>query len=188
MKCMIRHPALVLSLAAVLWISSAGCGQFISNQTAERTGNIGVQFINSTPYRASFSFGTYDALDETPGPVALEQLRLDPNQTSAAVTLPCRRNMTVGTEEFVKRVLATKADQLAADFDPEAFSDKVNFSAADAGTPGSGLPTEGTANGFERLLGVDYGCADLLIFTFVEDGAAPGGFRIDYQVLVDDRQ
>jgi hypothetical protein len=84
-------------------------------------------------------------------------------------------------------VIETEADLSADEFVPEAFDTVVHFSSAPAGSTGEGLPTQGTAEGIERLLGVDYSCEDQLVFTFVQDPDAPGGFRIDYQVIVDTR-
>lgn len=179
-----------LGLAALAVTIGGSCtGTLFDNQTAVRRGTIAVQFINSTPFRASFSFGTYDQLDRNPpGQVTLEQLRLDGNATSDIVDVPCRRLMAIGTQAYVDRVVATKTDQNTPGFDAEAFSTDVNFSSAAADSPGAGLPTQGTADGIERLLGVDFSCSDLLIYTFVEDPNAVGGFRIDFQVIVDTRE
>ena len=49
------------------------------------------------------------------------------------------------------------------------------------------LATAGTAEGIEVRLGVDYACGDQLIFTFVEDAEANGGFRIEYSLLRTER-
>lgn len=163
-----------------------GCTKtLLLNLTKERTGNITVVFVNDTPYTASFSYGTWDAWDKTPGTVNMQQLRLAARTTSDAGTLPCARNMSIGTPEFIARAIATKADESVTDFDPDAFTEVVNFSSGDEGTGTGGLATEGTAAGIEKLLGADYSCADQLIFTFVQDPDAPGGFRIDFEVILD---
>jgi hypothetical protein len=147
-----------------------------------------MQFINNTRYRAAFSFGTWDASDRTPGPVTLQQLRVPANTSSTAATVPCRRNAAVGTKNFVDRVVATKTDQTTTTFDPDSFDKVVHFSAAASDSDAAALPTAGTALGVEKLLGVDYSCADLLIFTFWEDPDAEGGFRVDYEVVLDQVQ
>lgn len=163
-----------------------GCtGELISNLTEERAGNVSVQFINNTDFRASFSFGTYDALDrDPPGAVTLEQLRVEAGASTAPDTLTCRRDTTIGTDEFVERVLATDADEVG-DFDADAFNALVHFSDAPIDSDAAALPTIGTADGRRTRLGVDYTCGDLLIFTFNADDAAPGGFRIDLVVVPD---
>lgn len=173
-----------LMTAALL--AAGGCPSGLAQYlVAERTGNISIQFVNNTPFRASFSYGTWDELDRNPpGTVTLLQLRLAANSSSTVSTAPCRRNMAVGTQPFVDRVLATKADE-TTNFDPDAFGTVVNFSSAAANSTAAALPTEGTAAGREVLIGRDYSCADRLIFTFVQDSAAPGGFRIDYEVIKD---
>ncbi len=170
---------------AAMWGGGGCTAENYLNLTKERQGNVTFLFINNTGYNAAFSFGTYDAYDKTPGTANFEQLRLNAHTTSAAVSVPCFRNAAVGTEDFINRVLATDANDIDG-FDPDAFDTVVRFSDAPAGSDASGLPTAGTANGIERLLGVDYSCADQLIFTFNEDPDAPGGFRIDFEVIADD--
>ncbi len=178
----------MLAVAAAGFFSSVlgGCiGTIGRNQLAERTGNVTVVFINNTPYQAAFSYGSYDAWDRTPGAVNFEQLTVPANTSSEAATLPCTRNVAIGTDDFVARVIATKADEAAPAFDPDAFDTTVHFSSAPAGSAAASLPTAGSALGVEKLLGVDYSCEDRLIFTFVEDPDAAGGFRIDYEVILD---
>ncbi len=174
-----------LGLATVLVLQVSCTGDFVANQTEERSGNVSVQFINSTPFRASFSFGSYDSLDrDPPGPVTLMQSRLEGLTNSAPVQLTCRRDVSIGTDEFLQRVLDTNADN-TANFDAEAFSSMVNFSSAASDSDAAALPTEGTALGRNVRLGVDYTCGDLLIFTFTQDAVRPGGFRIDFSVVPD---
>jgi len=165
-----------------------GCiGEVGQNLTKERTGNITMVFINNTPYRAVFSFGTWDEWDRTPGAVTMQQLGVDAYTSTGPATLPCRRNAAIGTQDFVDRVVATDADD-TVDFEPDFFDTVVRFSRAPSDTDPAGMPTEGTALGIEVLLGVDYSCEDQLVFTFVQDPQAEGGFRIDYEVILDDVQ
>lgn len=184
--------ALLLGSGLALGLTSgtAGCSEtFIRNQTFFVSGNVTAIFINATPYRAIFSFGSYNALDKTgPGPVALRQLRLEGLDTSASQTLTCRRNIAVGTQALIDRAVDTNADGDLANFDPDAFDIVVRFSDAAADSDAAGLPTVGTARGRDVLLGIDYVCSDQLIFTFVEDASAPGGFRIDYNVAQAEQQ
>ena len=182
-----------LAAAVGLLAGLSGCGEVWLNLTKERTGDatrqgtIAVVFINNTPFRASFSYGLWDAWDKTPGQATLRQLRLEGNTSTAATTLSCQRNFAIGTQDFVDRVIETKGDQTTT-FDPDAFGTVVNFSSAPAASDAAALPTEGTALGVEKLLGVDYSCADGLIFTFVQDPDAAGGFRIDFEVILDQAQ
>jgi len=177
---------LLAGLAAGSLSTVAGCPDTVwRNLTKERTGNISMQFINNTRYRAAFSFGTWDASDRTPGPVTLQQLRVPANSSSTAATVPCRRNAAVATKDFVDRVIATKTDEATTSFDADSFDTVVHFSAAASDSDAAALPTAGTALGVEKLLGVDYSCADLLVFTFTEDPDAEGGFRVDFEVILD---
>jgi hypothetical protein len=174
-----------LSLGGVLLIAGGCTGNFISNQIEERSGNVSVLFINNTPFRASFSFGAFDSLDRNPpGAVTFQQLLIEANTSAAPVTLPCRRDVAIGTQEVLDRALDTNATT-GANFNRDAFLVGVAFSSAPAGSPGAALPTDGTANPRNTRLGVDYSCEDQLIFTFEVDATAPGGFRIDYNVIPD---
>lgn len=177
---------LALVLAAVLAGQSGCLTSVFLNQTKELTGDISFQFVNNTPYTAVFSYGTYNAWDHTPGPATLEQLRLDPYTSSTVTTVTCRRNAAVGTQEFLTRIVDVKADETDT-FDADAFSAVVQFSAASSGSIAAGMPTAGTAEGQNRLLGVDYSCGDLLVFKFFVDADAPGGFRIDFEDILDVR-
>lgn len=185
-KCIRLALAAAACTTGAVALVAGGCTpQLFRNQIEQRTGNISFIFVNTTPFRAAFSFGTYDSLDRLPGPASLQQLLLDSGSSSNAITAPCRRNAAIGTQEYVDRVLDTNADNIA-NFVPEALSVNVHFSSAPQGSDLAALPTEGFAVGREVLLGVDYTCNDQLIFTFVQDPDARGGFRVDFEVLRDD--
>ena len=185
-KSRIRVAGLAVIVCTLGTALSAGCTEssLFKNLVAPVTGDVAFTFINDTPYRAAFSFGTYNDLDRSPGAVNLQQLRLEAHTTSELVVVPCARNAAIGTEGFVTRVLATDADD-TPEFDADAFHEWVGFSSFPTGSTGAGLADAGYAEGLEVLLGVDFSCGDQLIFTFVEDGTAPGGFRIDFAVLLD---
>lgn len=173
--------ALLVTLVATL---TAGCtGDLIANLTEERGDDITAIFINNTAYRASFFVGSYDSLVRLPpGPIEWEQLRLEGMTSTEPIAFPCRSQLAIGTDELIQRALDT--DVLDAnEFDANVFSATVAFSSAPAGSPSASLPTIGTALGIEVQKGVDFGCADQLIFTFEEDDTAPGGFRVDYELL-----
>lgn len=175
----------LLAVAGAGWLSSAGCGNVWKNLTKERDGNVSVQFVNETLYRAGFSWGAYDKWDRSPGPAVLEQDTIGPQSTLAPTSISCLRNLAVGTADFVDRVVQTGADEDLATFNPDIFSTQVSFSDAPQDSDAALLPTVGTAEGVEVRLGVDYSCGDLLIFTLVEDPDAPGGFRVDFELSQD---
>ena len=175
---------LALAAAGAFSVLNGCTGQIVLNLTKERTGNVSVIFINNTPYAAGFSYGTWDAWDRSPGAVELHQLSVDPHSSGEVGEATCRRNFSVATQRFVDRVLATKSDQTDT-FIPEIFDTVVHFTRGLTGSDVAGLPTAGTAAGVELLRGIDYSCADEIIFTFVEDHDAPGGFRIDHEVILD---
>ena len=171
--------------AAGVVLALAACTRtLILNQTKERTGNITVVFVNNTDADASFSFGTWNAWDRSPGAIDFQQNTVPAHTVSDAATLTCERNAAIGTDDLVERVLATSAADTDT-FDPEAFDSVVHFSRAEGTSSAGELPTEGTALGLEVLLGIDYSCEDQIIFTFNADPDAPGGFRIDFEVIQD---
>jgi hypothetical protein len=171
------------SLLALMTVGVSCTADLVANNTEELAGNIAVSFINNTSSRASFSFGTWNSLDRiAPGPISLQQLRLEARETSAVATLPCRRNFAIGSQELIQRVIDTDGTTIAG-FDAEAFVSVVNFSSAAVDSDAAALPTEGTAEPSSVLLGVDFKCGDQLFFTFEEDPDAPGGFRIDFSLI-----
>lgn len=179
-------PPIRAAAAVALFGMVASCGPNFANYlTEERSGNIQFQFINNTSARASFSFGTYDKLDRNPpGIVTIQQLRLEAHTSSSPASILCRREASVGTADFVERVIVTNADATST-FDADAFDDVVHFSTSPSDSDTAASPTAGTALGTERRLGVDFTCGDRLIFTFQEDPDAPGGFRVDFSVIPD---
>ena len=179
--------ALTLLLAGGFLLAwGVGCSSDVFHYlTAERTGSVTVQFINDTGDRASFSYGTYDSLDRyPPGQMQFQQLRLEKKSSSSVVTLTCARDLAIGTQEFYQRGLDRDV-QHNSGFDADAFDTTVHFSDAPADSVVAASATVGTAAGLHLRLGVDFTCADEILFTFVDDPAAPGGFRIDFAVISD---
>ena len=186
-----RTIAISLSAAAGLWIvwTLSGCtGMIWANQTKERSGNLSFSFVNTTSADAGFTYATWDEWDHSPGIIDIKQLTVPAHTTSAVDTLPCARDAAIGTQQMVDRVLDTETDVTTEDFDPDLFDSVVRFTVTDAGPDAVSLPTAGTAVGVELLLGVDYSCEDQIVFTLVEDPDAPGGFRVDFEVILDVRQ
>jgi len=154
---------------------------------------IRVAFINNTPYRAIFTYGAYDHLDEDGLPTNFGQLRLEGNTSSAQLNQPCRQTFSVGGDTLIYLLRNNQTNPSINITDPDALVDGVYFSSAPVGSPLAAQPTEGTALGRVVLSGVDFTCArtninattgtGLLIFTFVQDASAPGGFRIDYSFI-----
>lgn len=155
---------------------------------------IQVAFINNTNFRAIFSFGSYNPLNQDTLPTNSQQLRLEGNTASPQIAQPCRRVFSVGGDELIRLIKENERDPAINVTDPRALVRGVNFSAAPLGDPLEAEPTEGTALGMVRNVGIDFTCdrsdirdvtgSGLLIFTFEQDPAAPGGFRIDYQFVM----
>lgn len=171
---------------------TAPSANFVAGQTEPVPRALQVGFINNTPFRAIFSFGTYDQLDQESIPTAFGQLRLEGSTSSNQLQQPCRSTFSVGGDELIR--LLNENDNVLNINDPRAVVNGVYFSAAPLGDPLEAEPTEGTAEGRVLLNGVDFSCrrtnitdntgTGLLTFTFEQDAAAPGGFRIDYSFIV----
>lgn len=179
-------PLLGAGLACALAVPACFDADLVRNNVAFRGGNVNFIFVNDTPYRASFTFGMYDALDKSQGAVLTQQIRVEGNSTTSPTQLGCRRNAVIGGSELIRRSVENDFEDDAA-FDLDAFSEVVNFSSAPADSESAALPTQGTSLGRNVLLGVDFDCGDRLIFTFVESPDSPGGFRIDFAAVpIDD--
>lgn len=158
---------------------TAPTGVFLAPTGSPSPRALRLAFINNTPFRAIFTFGSYDPLDQNTTPVGFGQLRLESGATSPLQTQPCKKSFSVGGEELIR--LIDVRDLVVND--PRALIDGVSFSAAPLGDPLEAEPTEGTALGRVDRAGVDFTCEAVLIYTFEQDATAPGGFRIDLQVL-----
>jgi hypothetical protein len=151
-----------------------------------------VGFVNNTPFRAIFTFGSYDQLDRDTIPTGFSPVRLQGN-ASVQTSQLCRGTFSVGGDELIRLLRRHEADPSITITDPRALVNGVNFSGAPLGDPLEAEPTEGSADGLVLLAGVDFTCertnihdqtgTGLLLFTFEQDAAAPGGFRIDYTFI-----
>lgn len=178
---------ILASGAAALWSAVSGCSDTWLNLTKVIGDDVTMVFINNTPYRAAFSYGSYDAWNRNPpGDVDFAQTSVEAHSDTAGVSVTCGRNVAIGTQGLVTRVLDTSADVDYSGFDANRFDTTVHFSDAPAGSDAQYLATAGTAAGLEVLLGVDYSCGDTLMFIFEEDPQVDGGFRIDFQIIRDE--
>jgi len=170
-------------------------------------GGISVMFVNETPYRAIFTFGTYDPQNTTQNtavsfPIEFDQLfvdadatnRLDPHSSSEIFTFSCGRALSVGGQRLVDLILENDLDEDANAIALRPLPDPVTgearsragiaFSDRDLDADGASDPTGGWSEGVVTLQGAEYQCDSLLIYTFVQDGSQPGGIRIDLSVIL----
>jgi hypothetical protein len=166
-------------LAALLILGSVSCtrDQFLANTVARR-GNANFAFLNETPYRAIFSFGLFDPLDQKTQ-LQFDQLRLEGESFSQVFQLSCQRAISVGSE----RLLVLAEDQDVQINDNDAFVVGVSFSDTDAEDPLAGRPTVGRADPLTLQLGIDYSCETFVVFIFRQDEQTPSVFHIDWLVM-----
>src|SRR5262245_59399429 len=167
---------LALSLAAL--VSSCTPSAFL-NLTVTRRGNIQIGFVNNTPFRANFTFGGYDVTDQATVPV-FGQLRVEGNTTAATQTQACRRTFSIGGAELIRLITV---QGLTVNDAPVLHQD-IYFSNAPAGDPLAAAPTEGTAQQIVQLDGIDYQCSGVLVFAFMQNAMAPGGFETQYTFVL----
>lgn len=178
---------------SALFNNSAATSNFITPFGVPSPRALQVGFVNNTPFRAIFTFGAYDQLDNDTIPNNFGQLRLEGNTSSAQITQPCRKTFSVGGAELIRLIKENRENPAINVTDENALIVGVNFSSAPLGDPLEAEPTEGTANGAVLTAGNEYTCArtdidqltgdGLIIFTFEQDAASPGGFRIDFSFV-----
>lgn len=198
---------------------TAGCIPAILNNTASLGGNlpgergfVDVVFINNTPYRALFTYGSYDQQDQNfrfdadqappfrqlgqfvavPDPTNVLQAQLPGNTASDTVRLRCGRVLAVGTSQLIGAIAVS---DLNLDLDPNVLVEGIGFSDRTLDDPQAGITTY-VAPGMALLQGFDFPCGRTaetatdtseiatVIFTFELDEQQPSGFRVDTQVIL----
>jgi len=149
-------------------------------------GRIQIVFINNTPHRAVFTFGTYDQTDPSSEPdfrqfgLDEEGLILEGDSTSNIGSLECARVFSIGGS----RMLALIADNLPdAPLADEAAIEGVEFFSVPDGDSAATPVSQGKAPAFEALLGEDFPCNALLIIRFEIDDLGPAPFRVDFELI-----
>lgn len=183
-------------LAAVALAGTPGCDvdtflnstASLGGNTPGSRGNIRIGFINHTPFRAVFTYGTYDPQNPDFQPRfrqffidASASNRLEGNSDSPIVTLTCARAVSLGGAEFIQRL---KDANLVASASEEALEPGIAFSDRPLDDPQAGQATAGRAPAVLTLQGAEFQCDSLLLYTFELDDTQPSGFRVDLQVIL----
>jgi hypothetical protein len=191
----IRSRLAVAGTTAVYLLSATGCSvETFYNQTASLGGNVAgsagelrVAFINNTPFRAIFTYGTYNNTDQFDRPDAgqfvgnVRGTTLEGESTADIVTLSCDRVFAIGDPELLRLIEENGAGDL--ELDDEALLVGVGFSDAELGTEAAGLATEGFAPEVRALLGVDFPCSSIVVIRFEVDQLGDAPFRADFEVI-----
>jgi len=171
----------------LLAVCCGGCGADFANLTASlggsragARGSVRAVFINNTPHRAAFTFGTYDQTDPDFIPDAaqfgLEEVMLAGDEASDIGTLECARVFSVGGRRLLALIERNIED---AEVEQAAFVEGVAFYESQGESP----DLVGMAPPFEALLGVDFPCAALLIVRLEVDDQGPAPFRVDFELI-----
>ena len=156
----------------------------LGGDTAGDRGEISVVFINNTPYRAIFTAGTYDNLDQETTPdivqVNSDSSTLEGNTQLAPGQLSCGRVMSVGGAGLVTRIRENLADN---QFDDELLFEDIRFSSAEADEEGADAATEGTAPARVSYIGSDFECGSLLIYRLEFNDVGPSPFTVELTVI-----
>ncbi|MCP4249101.1 MAG: hypothetical protein GY778_18820 [bacterium] len=160
----------------------------LGGDVAGSTGPVRVTFINNTPHRAIFTFGTYNNADQFDPPDFGQRIglatgdTLEGNSSTALVTLSCDRVFSVGDPELLRLIdgnIDLGEDLLNAD----ALVEGVGFSAAAIGEDNASEATEGFAAPVRALLGVDFPCDSIIIVRFEIADVGPAPFRADFEII-----
>jgi hypothetical protein len=191
------------TVLAALAFCLAGCDGSVSNltaslggETAGERGQVQVVFINNTPHRAVFTFGTYDDTDQDSQPDFFQfglddyDTTLDGNSTSEVGSLECARVFSVGGPKLPALI---EEDLPDASPDEDAFvegvkffeiaSDEADEEEPDSSEGDSGPTLAGTAAPLEALIGIDFSCGSLLIIRLEFDDLGPDPFRVDFEFI-----
>lgn len=175
-----------------LWINTVAP---LGGDVAGGRGLVEVVFANETPYRAIFTFGIYDPQNQNSVP-QFGQFAVDPQQDETAfnrglaadtvtqrgsVLFNCGRVLSLGGQEMLDRIREAEASPFNnAPLIEAAMRTGIYFTSAPLDDP--------DANGVERydvradpvnsLVGVNFSCDSLLIYTLELDPEDAGRVRI----------
>jgi hypothetical protein len=160
----------------------------LGGNVAGSRGQIQIVFFNNTPYRAIFTFGTYDQTDQSSQPDFRQfthdkdGLILEGDSSSPIGSLDCGRVFSIGGPRMLALIAENLPDAPLAD---EAFIEGVEFfSVSDDDSGAAPAPiSQGTSPPFEALLGEDFPCGALLIFRFEIDDLGPTPIRVDFELI-----
>ena len=184
-----------LPMAMACLSLSLGCTPAFFNNTTTLGGdtpggrsNVNVAFINHTPFRAIFTYGTYDPRNSAFTP-QFKQFFVDPdpanrlegNSESTIVSLQCGRALAVGTQDLIDAIRDSKPETPPNE---TALQAGIAFSDKPLDDPAADQPTAGRAVGVTTYQGAEFQCDSLLVYTFEVDATQPGGFRIDLSVIL----
>jgi len=147
-------------------------------------------FVNNTPYRAIFTVAAFNHFNQQAVPNDVQQFAdgqddtavLEGNTAAGPFTFQCNRALSIGGIQMLERLVDSAVDP--SQLNQDALMTGVGFSAAALGDPLATLPTEGTADPLDIWQGSAFQCESLIVVTFEQDPNAPGGFRIDYDVIL----
>jgi hypothetical protein len=191
-----RTSTRVALLAAAFTLGcAAACTEeaFLNLTTPLGSGAIGVRdtvnvtVFNRTPYRAIFTFGFYNEVDQNSVPVFRQVADgtdgsgvLEGNSQLATQTFNCDRTLAIGSPEFITIIRRQDLDEGANE---NALNPGVGFSSAPIGDPLGTLPTEGSADGLNILQGAEFPCDSEVLIFLEEDPSTASGFRIAFEVV-----
>lgn len=194
-------PILLLVLAPTcgdLWINNIFP---LGGDVAGGRGITDVVFVNDTPYRAIFTFGTYDPQDQNSVP-QFGQFAVDPEQDETpfnrgldpdtvtqrgTFVVNCGRVFSLGGVDLIDRIKAqgdprpvNQAPVIEAALRPGVFFTSAPLDDPDANAV---VNFDARLDPPDSLLGVDYSCDALLIYTFEMDPDQPNQVRVRLEVV-----
>jgi len=195
-------PGLVLlSGCEQAWINSIAS---LGGDVPGGRGNLGVIFDNNTPYRAIFTFGVYDPQDQTSVP-QYGQFAVDPDEAETpfnrglapntvtdlgTFSVLCGRTFSLGGQGLIDRINDQK--DLLPVYGAPVVQDvlRAGISFTDLPLDDPNINTEFTieAPAVDSLLGIDYVCDSLLIYTFEVDPQQADHILVTLEVIEEQEQ
>ncbi|HOJ74731.1 MAG TPA: hypothetical protein PLL65_12460 [Phycisphaerae bacterium] len=180
-----------------IWINSI---YPLGSGAAGGRGTIEVVFDNQTPYRAIFTFGSYDPQDQTSEPI-YGQFAVDPDQDPTpfnrgldpdtvtprrSFAVNCGRVFSLGGQTLINRIQAADLQPFNnAPVIEAALRTGIYFTAAPLDDPDANAVEKYAvrADPVMSLLGVDYSCDSLLVYTLRLDPENSERVIIDLSVV-----
>jgi hypothetical protein len=195
------------SAAAVALVLGAVGAGISPNVTSPLTNvPVTVAIINTTPYRAIFTVGAYENLDQNtivePSTVLLESQANDTTHlgttwlrtariipgAATPVLAGCRRAISIGGPEMLSLINKQKAvytnTAIGITLDDRALVPGVYFSDAALDSPDAEHDTVGRAAPLTLLQGVDFPCGSYVILRLVADSTVADGFRVQFDGVI----
>ncbi len=162
--------------------------------TSGLRGTFRVFIENNTPFRAIFTYGSFDNTDERTTPAFFQftpnsqivapgsSVTLEGNTNSGVVTFPCARVFSMGSRSLISLVQENPGT-FATQIEQDGLIDGIGFSDIPPNADVAAQPNQGFAAGYEARLGADFNCGSLLVLSLEFNETGANRFRVNATVF-----